>query len=216
MNTPVFKNRLLPWFFLLPSLVILALFLYYPAVQTLRLSAYSSNLVLGTNRFVGLENFLELLHDPTYAQTALQTLIFCVLVVLLGLLSSLLLSLLASSVKRGGRFYRLALIYPYALSPAIAATLWSFLFNPEVGTVNALLSQTLGIAPRWLDDPILAFGLVVLAAVWKNLGYNVAFYIAALQNLPRDVLEAAHATVPAPVVVDLRDPRADQAGVPTP
>jgi len=191
LDTPVFKGRTLPWLFLLPSLVILAVFLYYPAVQTLRLSATSSNLITGNTRFVGWDNFLELVRDPSYLQSIGLTLLFGVLVVTLGLLSSLSLALLASSVRRGGRWYRLALIYPYALSPAIAGTLFLFLFNPEVGMVNAFLNDLFGIRPRWLDTPSLAFGLVVMAAVWKNVGYNVAFYIAAIQNLPKDVLEAA-------------------------
>jgi len=60
-----------------------------------------------------------------------------------------------------------------------------------VGLINSFLSDLFGVRPRWLDSPTLAFGLVVFAAVWKNVGYNVAFYIAAIQNLPRDVLEAA-------------------------
>ena len=191
MDTPVFKGRLLPWLLLLPSLTVLAVFLYYPAVQTLRLSATASNLITGNARFVGWENFTDLLRDPSYVQSAALTLLFCALVVSLGLLVSLSLALLASSVRRGARWYRLALIYPYALSPAIAATLWLFLFNPEVGMVNTVLGDLFGIRPRWLDTPGLAFGLVVMAAVWKNVGYNVAFYIAAIQNLPKDVLEAA-------------------------
>ena len=186
-----FHSRFLPWLFLLPTFVILALFLYYPAVQTLRLSAYQSNIVLGTQNWVGLENFVELLSSPVYRQVALQTFVFCALVVTIGLTLGLSLAWLASRPVRGGRIYRLLLIYPYALSPAIAGTLWLFLFNPEVGAVNELLGSVFHIRPRWLDDPRLAFALVTAAAIWKGLGYNIVFYLAALQNLPKEVLEAA-------------------------
>jgi sn-glycerol 3-phosphate transport system permease protein len=117
--------------------------------------------------------------------------VFMALVVVLGLLLALGLSWLASKPIAGAKFYRLMLIYPYALSPAIAGTLWLFLFNPEIGAVNALLGTLFGVKPRWLDDPFLAFGLVVVAAIWKGLGYNVVFYLAAIQNLPAEVLEAA-------------------------
>ncbi|AIZ45941.1 glycerol-3-phosphate ABC transporter permease [Deinococcus radiopugnans] len=187
----VFRGTAMPWLFLLPSLLILAVFIYLPALQTLRLAAFKANLILGTERFVGLQNVTELLLSPAYRQVALQTLIFMVLTVSLGLLFSLGLAWLASRPIRGSKYYRLLLIYPYALSPAIAGTLWLFMFNPEIGVVNQLLGSLFSIKPRWLDDPILAFGLVVVAAIWKGLAYNIVFYLASVQNLPGDVMEAA-------------------------
>ncbi|GHG25087.1 glycerol-3-phosphate transporter permease [Deinococcus indicus] len=190
-GSAVFRGRALPWAFLLPSLLILAVFIYLPALQTLRLAAYRANVILGTEQFVGLANFAELLSSPAYRQVALQTLVFTVLTVTFGLLLSLGLAWLASRPVRGASTYRLLLIYPYALSPAIAGTLWLFLFNPEIGLVNQLLGELFGVRPRWLDTPALAFGLVTLAAIWKGLAYNIVFYLASIQNLPRDVMEAA-------------------------
>jgi sn-glycerol 3-phosphate transport system permease protein len=187
----VFRGRLLPWLLLFPSLTVLAIFSYYPALRTLRLSVFRANLIVGNEQFVGPANFADLLSSPVYAQVALQTLIFVALVVSLGLLTSLGLAWLASKPIAGAKFYRLMLIYPYALSPAIAGTLWLFLFNPEVGPVNAVLGSLFDVRPRWLDSPLLAFGLVVVAAVWKGLGYNIVFYLAALQNVPAEITEAA-------------------------
>jgi len=190
-NLAVFKNRWLALLMLLPTLVVLGVFLYYPALETLRLSLYRANFVFQTETFVGLSQFRQLLTDPSYYQSLLQTVIFCALVVALGLAFGLSLAILVNQPIRGAAVYRSLLLYPYALSPAIAGTLWLFMFNPEVGLVNNILRSLFGIAPRWLDNPILAFGLVTFAAVWKNLGYNLAFYIAALQNLPGELLEAA-------------------------
>ena len=186
-----FRGRWLPWLFLLPTLLVLAVFSYYPAARTLRLSVFRSNIVVGNEQFVGLANFAELLSSPVYHQVIVQTLVFVVLVVVFGLLFALGLAWLASKPIAGAKFYRLMLIYPYALSPAIAGTLWLFLFNPEIGAVNSLLDFLFGVKPRWLDNPFLAFTLVVVAAIWKGLGYNVVFYLAAIQNIPGDVLEAA-------------------------
>ena len=186
-----FRGRWLPWLFLLPTLLVLAVFSYYPAARTLRLSVFRANLIVGNEQFVGLANFAELLSSPVYHQVILQTLIFVALVVIFGLMFALSLAWLASKPIAGARFYRLMLIYPYALSPAIAGTLWLFLFNPEIGAVNTLLDTLIGVKPRWLDNPFLAFVLVVVASIWKGLGYNVVFYLAAIQNLPGDVMEAA-------------------------
>ncbi|GGJ80144.1 carbohydrate ABC transporter permease [Deinococcus aquiradiocola] len=186
-----FRGRWLPWLFLAPTLIVLAVFSYYPAARTLRLSVFRSNIIVGNEQFVGLANFADLLGSPVYHQVMLQTAVFVVLVVLLGLLCALGLAWLASRPVAGAKFYRLMLIYPYALSPAIAGTLWLFLFNPEIGAVNTLLDAVFGIKPRWLDSPFLAFLLVVAASVWKGLGYNVVFYLAAIQNIPAEVTEAA-------------------------
>lgn len=193
-GTPVFKSWTTAWLLLLPTVIILVIFLYYPALQSFVLSMYRSNLILGTRRFIGLENFRQLfsgLLAPMYRQVVLQSVVFSGSVVILGLIVSLAFAMLANQKVTGSRFYRLLLIWPFALSPAIAGTIFSFLFNPQVGEVNQVLSRVIGIAPRWLDNPLLAFGLVVGAAIWKQLGYNVVFYLAALQNIPGELSEAA-------------------------
>ncbi len=187
----VFRGAALPWLFLLPSLLILAVFIYLPTLRTLRLAGYRANLILGTEQWVGLGNITDLLGSATYRQVALQTLVFTLLSVTGGLLLSLGLAWLASRPVRGSRAYRLLLIYPYALSPAIAGTLWLFLFNPEIGVVNQILGELAGVRPRWLDTPLLAFALVTVAAIWKGLAYNIVFYLASIRNLPTDVMEAA-------------------------
>lgn len=190
----VFKSRFLPWLLLLPSLVILTVFIYFPAIQGFILSLYRSNLRLGTRQFIGLGNFISLFDGPfaaVYRQIILQSFLFSFLVVVIGLSLSAVLATFASQKIRGARIYRLFLIWPFALSPAVAATIFVFLFNPEVGGVNMLLNSLFGIKPRWLDTPTLAFALVVCAAVWKNLGYNIVFYLAALQNIPKEYAEAA-------------------------
>jgi sn-glycerol 3-phosphate transport system permease protein len=186
-----FRGRWLPWLLLLPTLVILGVFSYYPAIRTIRLSVFRANIIVGNEQFVGLDNFVKLVSSPVYHQVILQTLVFVGLVVSLGLMVALSLAWLASKPIPGAKFYRLMLIYPYALSPAIAGTLWLFLFNPEIGAVNNLLGSLFGIKPRWLDQPFLAFALVVVATVWKGLGYNIVFYLAAIQNIPTEVMEAA-------------------------
>jgi sn-glycerol 3-phosphate transport system permease protein len=190
-RSPAFRGTWLPWLLLAPTLIVLALFSYYPGFKTLRLSAFRANIIVGNEQFVGLDNFRALISSPVYHQVVVQTLVFVSLVVVLGLGVALGLAWVASKPISGGAFYRLMLIYPYALSPAIAGTLWLFLFNPEIGTVNNILETLLGIRPRWLDQPFLAFALVVTATVWKNLGYNIVFYLAAIQNLPAEVMEAA-------------------------
>jgi sn-glycerol 3-phosphate transport system permease protein len=201
-DNAVFRSRWLALLLLAPSFLILLVFLYFPAIQGWVLSLYRANLFLDTRRFVGLNNFRLMLTGtfaPQYLQIIAQTFIYSGLVVLLGLSISMVLATLASQDVRGGRVYRLFLIWPFALSTAVAGTIFLFLFNPEIGSVNQVLQDLFGIKPRWLDNPVLAFGLVVIASVWKNLGYNIVFYLAALQNVPKELGEAAEIDGAGPV-----------------
>lgn len=193
-DNAAFQSRVLPWLLLLPSFVILLVFLYYPAIQAWVLSLHRSNLFLGTRQFVGLDNFQLMFTGALagkYIQVVLQTFLYGFLVIVIGISLSMVVATLASQKVTGARFYRLLLIWPFALSPAVAGTIFLFMFNPDIGSVNQVLDQLFGIKPRWLDTPWLAFFLVVLASVWKNLGYNVVFYLAALQNVPHELSEAA-------------------------
>ncbi|WP_287373100.1 sugar ABC transporter permease [Oceanithermus sp.] len=186
-----YKSRWLPWVLLLPSFVILILFLYYPTIETFVLSLYQVAFLGLSKSFVGIENYKILFTDPEYLQIFKNTVIFAFFVVIFSMAVGLALSILANQKVSGWRIYRLLLIWPYALSPAVAGVIFLFMFNPQSGIVNYLLTITLGIAPDWLTNPTLAMGLLVFVAVWKNVGYNVVFYIAGLQNLPGEVLEAA-------------------------
>ncbi|MDC7233173.1 MAG: sugar ABC transporter permease [Spirochaetales bacterium] len=193
-NQSQYKSRVLPWIFLMPTLLVLLVFLYYPAWQSIILGLFRSNLFLGTRQFIGLENFKNLFTGPlapAYYQVFLQTLVFSVLVIFPGLLISLILAAMTSSLGSEGKVYRILLIWPYALSPAVAGTIFSFMFNPETGAVNTILRSFTPFSPRWLDHPILAFLLVVCGCIWKNLGYNIVFYLASLQNVPKANYEAA-------------------------
>jgi len=191
---PIFRRPLWGWLLLTPTLIILLLFLYYPVLQSLILSFYRSNLFLGTRKFIGLENYISLFSGPqapAFIQASVQTLLYAVLVTFPGLLISMILAVLASQPIKGARIYRLFLIWPFALSPAVAGTLFLFLFNPEVGVVNQVIFHLFHFKPRWLDNPVWATILVYTASIWKNMGYNIVFYLAALQNMPSQVLEAA-------------------------
>jgi sn-glycerol 3-phosphate transport system permease protein len=190
----VFKAKFVPYIYLLPTLLVLIVFIYYPAIKTFILAFYRSNFILGTRNFIGIENFKNLFTGPLapgFIQTCFQTIIFSALVVVLGLGISMFLAILTGENIKGAKIYRILLIWPFALSPAVAGIVFSFMFNPEVGVINMFLNSIFNIKPGWLTKPYLAFFVSVFAAVWKNLGYNIVFYLAALQNVSKDPLEAA-------------------------
>jgi sn-glycerol 3-phosphate transport system permease protein len=191
MYASKFKGKWLPWLFLLPTLVILTVFLYYPVIQTFRLSTYRVAFLGLKTQFIGLENFTDLFQDPGYLHTLQATAVITVAVVVGGLGISLAIAMLANKKMRGASIYRILLIWPFALSPAVAGVIWLFMFSPGFGAVNYVMFRITGLELNWLGDPGLAVLLIIIASIWKNLGYNVVFYLAALQNVNTEVLEAA-------------------------
>ncbi len=199
----IFRNRWLPFLLLLPTLIILVLFLYYPILSTFRLSVYQAAPNGIDLTYVGLSNYGRLLavtiqRSPSgviqingdYLLALVRSLVFAGVVVVGGLATSLAVAVLANQKLRGIRIYRTLLIWPYAISPAIIGIIFLFMFNP-IGVFSYAWNGLFHVRPNWLGDPIVTPLVVILAAIWKNLGYNVIFYLAGLQSVGGDLIQAA-------------------------
>lgn len=185
-----FPNRWLPYLFVLPSVVLVVIFFILPAVQSLELSLYLASRTSEVRVFKGIDNFVNLFKDKQYIDSLLTTGMFVLIVVPSALTISLLLALGASQPVRGFGVYRMLLIWTFALSPAIAGTIWALLTDPAIGVVPHYLKQV-GINFNWRTNGTHAVIFVGIAATWKILGYNVVFFLAGLKNVPREVIEAA-------------------------
>ena len=194
MNQSTFNNRWLPYILLVPTFLVLCIFLFYPAIETFRLSLYKVHPWSGATKFAGLYNFSKVFQNPDYLDSFILSAGFAIAVIVGGLFFSLLVALLLNMKLKGIRFYRTLLIWPYALSPAIAGALFNFLFNPA----NGVLCYFTG-ARTWLTSEKTAIIVVIVAAVWKNLGYNIIFYLTALRNVPGAALESASIDGAGPV-----------------
>lgn len=187
-----FRGWLLPILFLAPMLLNLLLFLYYPSAQTVTLSLFSRRFPLPQERFVCLGNYAALAGDLIYRNSFIITVIVTVAIVALSLAISLGIAVLASQKVRGASIYRTLLIWPFALSPIVAGVIFLAMFREgQSGLINGLLYALTGNTVSWLRDPNLARVTIVLASVWNILGFNILFYVAGLQNIPSDLLEAA-------------------------
>lgn len=238
-------HAFLPWVLLAPTLVVLAVFLYWPALQTLRLSTQLVRLgaprgvdrcvsnyteLIGPTRpgwtfaaliaaitllFAGhlaerrpstavlarwlsttgvlvVLVFLALLWTTSYQKVFMVTMLISLGTVAGGLVLSLGIASLAYQPVRGASVYRTLLVWPYAISPPIAGLLFFVMFDPNSGIIEHWLDTLFGIAlPNYRQNATLAQLVVILASIWKTLGYNLLFYIAGLQTVPKDQLEAA-------------------------
>ena len=186
-----FPGRILPYALLFPSIAVIAVFLLVPAVEALRLSFFEVSPFTGRGTFVGLANFRELVRSDIYRGSLSVTLLFAVGVVALGLAGSLAVAVLASLRLPGFGVYRTVLLWPYALSPAVAGTIWALLFDPSTGPVTVLLRAVTGLSPNWMMNGTYALAVTVVAATWKMLGFNIVFFLAGLQAVPQELREAA-------------------------
>lgn len=187
----VFDDRLGAYLLLAPTLAVITIFLYYPTLQTFRLSLYKTFLFGQNLNFVGVGNFVRLLTAPTYQQSVLLTLGFALAVTVGTLAIGVLVAFPLYRTARGSTAYMLGLIWPYAIPTSVAAVLILFLLSPNAGLVSHYLDVWLGIELAWYTNGTQALGLVVLAAVWKQLGFNVIFLLAAFSNVPDSLSELA-------------------------
>ncbi len=189
-SRPVFRNRLLPYLLVLPQLLITAIFFVWPAGEALWYSLQNLDPFGISSTFVGLANFERLFSDGLYLDTFWTTIKFSSMVAFFGMVSSLLLAALVDYVVRLRKLYQMLLLLPYAVAPVIAAVLWMFLFSPGLGLLSYLLNH-MGYNWNFAQNSGQAMFLVVLASVWQQMSYNFLFFFAALQSIPKSLVEAA-------------------------
>jgi len=175
---------------LLPQLAVTFVFFFWPAGQAIVQSVQGGDAFGLSTRFVALENFAVVLAEPAYLASVEVTLIFSFAVALLALAPGLQFAVMADRIVRGAAFYKTVLLLPYAVAPAIAGVLWLFLFNPSVGIIAVALRRA-GVDWNYVLNGRQALLLVILAAAWKQIGYNFLFFLVGLQAIPKALLEAS-------------------------
>ena len=185
-----FRGWVLPLALIAPQLLISLVFFFYPAGQAVYQSLFIPDPFGLSMQWVGLGNFAFLLQDPFYRASFVTTAVFSTLVTLVSMVPALFLAVLADRLVKGAGTYRTLLIWPYAVAPAVAGVLWLFMFNTRVGVVAWYLGL-LGYDWNHVLNEAEAMGLVVVASAWGRISYNFLFFFAALQAVPRSVIEAA-------------------------
>jgi len=186
----VFQSKWLPYALVAPQIAITVIFFFWPAAQAVYYSFLVQDPFGQSSTFVWFQNFKDLFNDSTYLESFKVTALFSILVAGLGIAISLLLAVMSERVVRFALVYRTLLIWPYAVAPAVAGVLWAFLFAPSIG-IAAYWLRRAGVDWNWTVKGDQALLLVVVAATWKQISYNVLFFVAGLQSIPRSLLEAA-------------------------
>lgn len=182
-----------PYVLIAPLIILMFLFIYWPLIYSSYLSFFDWNFVRPEKDYVGWGNFTRLGDDPRFMDSLRGTAIYTVALIPLQVLLPLGLALLLWRTResRLQGTYRVLLFSPTVIAYSVAAIMWLWIFNPNYGVLNKALSYFGVDAIRWLSDRDTAIWAIIMVATWKTLGFHMLLYLAALEGIPKDYIEAA-------------------------
>src|SRR5918911_3480524 len=179
------------WLLLLPALALLALFTHWPALETFFDSLHSTPRGRRAAAFVGIENFQVMLDDPVFRQSVINNLWYALGTIPTSIALALLMAVWVNDRLPGRTLVRMAYFTPTVLPMIAVANIWLFFYTPQYGLLEQVLSAFGVPAHNWLGSPASALACVIVVAVWKEAGFFMIFYLAALQQIPPTPAEAA-------------------------
>ena len=186
------RNTLVGMSFILPNFIGFFFFILIPVVFSFILSVMEWD-GFTEMKFVGLENFLDLFDDRVFRSSLVQTIVFSVFTVAFSMVAALGLAILLNNKLKGVNFFRSAIFFPYVASIVAVAAVFKALFMKEGGVINEFLGLFLPdeMLPGWLASTDWALAACIIVQVWKNMGYFMIIYLAALQDIPNSLYEAS-------------------------
>lgn len=184
-----YKNKTLPWLLIAPQLLLIVVFFYWPTAQALFWAFTLEQPWGGGNAFVGFDNFMAIFEDSRYWATALRSAFYALCATGLTMLGSLTLALFVDRALKGTRLFQSIFVWPYAIAAPAAGVAFRFMFSPQAGLVGTINQVWPGI---WDPSTVgwQALLMVIVCHAWLGIGYNFVFFLAALQMIPRSIVEA--------------------------
>ncbi|HEY3075259.1 MAG TPA: sugar ABC transporter permease, partial [Burkholderiales bacterium] len=179
------------WLLLLPAATLLVAFTHYPAAATLAGSFFSTGTVVRPSRFVGLANYAALLDDPVFTQVLLNNFWFALGTIPTSIALALLMAMWVNGALPARALVRMSYFTPTVLPMIAVANLWLYFYTPQIGLLDKLTGLVGAPSHNWLGSPDTVMGCLVAMTIWKEAGFFMIFYLAALQSLPPELEEAA-------------------------
>ncbi|WP_316863472.1 sugar ABC transporter permease [uncultured Cohaesibacter sp.] len=176
---------------LLPAMVLLMGFTHIPAVETVISSFFSTPTGRRPARFVGIENYRYLLEDNVFIRSAINNVIYSAITIPASIILALIMALFVHNRMKGLSFLRMAYFTPTVLPMIAVGNIWLFFYTPSFGLIDQIRSLFGFAAQNWLGNTDSVLFTVIVVAVWKNAGFFMIFYLAALQTIPVQLREAA-------------------------
>lgn len=185
------RQAIYGWLLLSPAALLLTVFAFYPSVATLWSSTFSRGTRRNPTEFVGTENYADLFADPTFWLVVKNNLFYAGITIPVSIFIALSMALWANSKISARGFVRTAYFTPTVLPMIAAANLWLFFYTPGLGVLDQIGSLFGFPSVNWLGQPETALWAIIIVTVWKEAGFFMIFYLAALQTIPEDLKEAA-------------------------
>jgi len=187
MKKNTLPQRLGPYGYLIPALLVFSVFLFFPFFKTIYLSLYKTNKMGEAKLFAGLGNYIELLTSASFYNSLAVTIIFVLIVVIGGMSIGLLGAVLCNKAFPGIRIFSTAYALPMAIASTSAARIFEIMLHPSIGIVNKLLNLNI----NWIADPKYALVCVAVLTAWLNSGINFLYFSAGLSNIDESIYERA-------------------------
>lgn len=185
------RQAIYGWLLLSPAAVLLTLFAFYPSGATFWSSLFSKNTRRKPSEFIGSENYMDLFADPTFWLVVKNNLFYAAITIPVSIVIALAMALWANSKLPVRGFLRTAYFTPTVLPMIAAANLWLFFYTPGLGVLDQI-GALFGLpSVNWLGQPETALWAIIIVTIWKEAGFFMIFYLAALQTIPEDLKEAA-------------------------
>lgn len=185
------SQNLLAWSLLLPSFIILGIFVFYPMVKTFILSMQLTDLMGNPIKFIGFKNFSNLFSSDSFGTSFTVTLIFVFFSTILTLIMSYLMAVLASQKMKGIAIFRTMFSSTMGVSVTVASILWLFMFNPQIGLFSKILTLLHLPQINFLSDQTWSLVAIIGTTVWMNLGFSFLILLGAIQGIPQDLYQVA-------------------------
>jgi len=196
MRPRTFRQRLVPYLFLLPGTALFLAWTIYPLARAFQISLYDWKLMPGqVSEYVGAANYLAAFDDPIFWSSLRNTLMYALITVVVQMVLGLSAALLVNSAVRGRVFFRTVYYFPVVTSWVVVSLLFKYIFNSNrAGLMNYMLVDTLRILPdyiAWLSNARTAWIAIMSLGIWKGIGWNMVIFLAALQGVPPELYEVA-------------------------
>ena len=179
------------WLLLAPAAILLVGFTHYPAVATLEHSLFSTGTLARPSRFVGLANYAALGDDPIFWQVLGNNFWFALGTIPTSIALALLMAIWVNGKLPGRALVRMSYFTPTVLPMIAVANLWLYFYTPQIGLLDKVTALFGAGSHNWLGDPHTVMGCLIAMTIWKEAGFFMIFYLAAMQSLPPELEEAA-------------------------
>ena len=179
------------WLLLTPAMILLIAFTHYPMIVTVFHSFFSKGTVIRPSHFVGLANYDMLINDPIFWKVLTNNAWFAMGTIPTSIILAIIMALFVNRAIPGRALIRMAYFTPTILPMIAVANIWLFFYTPDIGLIDQIAGLFGITGHNWLGDPATVLPALMIMTIWKEAGFFMIFYLAALQNVPPELGEAA-------------------------